>query len=74
MDYAAPGDHGVKIKENEMKKKCLNLARELKKWNMTVIGALGSILKDLVRELEELEIGGLAENSELQHSCDRQEY
>ena len=53
-----------------MKKKCkyLDLARELKKlWNMKVkivpivIGALGKIIKGLIKGLKDLEIGGRAE-------------
>ena len=48
VDFAVPTDHRVKLKENEMKDKYLDLARELKNlWNMKVmvmpivIGALG---------------------------------
>ena len=52
MDFALPGDHRVKIKENEKRDKYLDLAGELKRlWNMKVtvkpiiIGALGTINK-----------------------------
>ena len=38
VDIAVLADHKVKLKENEKKDKCLDLARELKKlWNMKVI-------------------------------------
>ena len=57
----------MKIKENETRDKSLDFKRELKKpWNMKltsipiVIFALGTIPKELVRELEDLEIGGRA--------------
>ena len=54
-------DQRVKLKESEKRDKYLDLARELKKlWNMKVIpiviGALGTISKGLVKELEDLEI------------------
>ena len=65
LDFAVPADHGVKLKESEKKIKCLDLAWELKKlWNMKVavilivIGALGTVTKGLVKELEDLEIRG----------------
>ena len=69
VDFAVSADNGVKIKENEMRDKYLNLVIELEKkvWNMkvtvipVVIGALGMILKSLVRWLEELEIRGQSE-------------
>ena len=58
--------HRVKIKENEKRDKYLDLAKELKKtlWDMramvisTVISALGTIPKDLVKGLKDLVIGG----------------
>ena len=56
--------HRVKNNEREMRDKYFDLARELRKqWNIKmtvipmVIGALGRDIKDLGRELEELEIG-----------------
>ena len=65
MDFALPTDHRVKLKENEKKDKCLDLACELKKlWNMKVtiipivIGALGTVTEGLVKGLEDLEIRG----------------
>ena len=68
MDFAVPGDHRVKLKENEKKDKYLDLARELKKlWNKKVtiipiiISALGTVIKGLVKGLENLEITGRME-------------
>ena len=61
-------EFAVEIKENEKRDKYFDLARELKKvWYMKVTVilivncALGTVLKGLVRELEELEIGGRIE-------------
>ena len=66
-DFAVPADPRVKIKEKEKRYKYLDLARELKKLQHmkvmvipVIIGALGMIPKNLVRGLEELEIGGRA--------------
>ena len=63
MDFSIPVHHRVKLKENEKKDKCLDLARELKKlWNMKVtvipivVGAFGAILNNLKKRLDELEI------------------
>ena len=63
--------HGRSQSENKRKRKkrqYLDLARELKKlWNMkvtvilTIISALWTISKGLVKGIEELEIGGQAE-------------
>ena len=54
--------------ESEKKGKYLDLARELKKlWNMkvtiipTVIGAFGTVIKGILKGLEELEIRGRVE-------------
>ena len=64
----SPADHGINLKESEKKDKYLDLARELKKlWNMKVtivpivIGALGTISKELLKGLEDLEVGGRVE-------------
>ena len=53
----------VKLKESEKRDKYMDLARELKKlWNMKVIvksiviGALDTVTKGLILELEDLEI------------------
>ena len=61
VNFAVPADHGVKLKESEKRDKYLDLARELKKlWNMKVmvipivIGALGTITKELIKGLEEI--------------------
>ncbi len=68
MNFAVPADHRVKLKENEKKDKYHDLARELKKlgdMKVTVIpivvGALGTVRKELVQGLEDLEIRGRAE-------------
>ena len=61
-------DHSVKLNECEKRNKYLDLARELKNlWNMKVtvipivIGALGTVTKELVQGLESLEIRGRVE-------------
>ena len=53
------------MKECEKKDKYLDLARELKKlWNMKVtivpivIGAFGTVTKELIKVLEDIEVGG----------------
>ena len=63
MGFAVPTDYKVKLKESEKIDKYQDLAREQKKlWNMKmtvipiVIGALGTVTKGLVQELEDLEI------------------
>ena len=68
VDFAVPADHIINLKESEKKDKYLDLARKLKKvWNMKVtivsivIGALGTIIKGLLKGLEDLEIGGRVE-------------
>ena len=65
MDFAVSADYRVKLKESEKKDKYLDLARELKKlWNIEVafipivIGALGTVTKELIKGLEDLEIRG----------------
>ena len=62
VDFAVPADYRVKLK-GEKRDKYLDLARELKKlWNMkmtvipTVVGALVTIPKELVKGLEDLEM------------------
>ena len=56
------------MKECEKKDKYLDLARELKKiWNMKVtiipivIGAFGTVTKELLKGLEDLEVDGPVE-------------
>ena len=60
------------MKEFEKKDKYLDLARELKKlWNMKVmivlivIGAFGTITKGLSKCLEDLEVGGRVETTQM---------
>ena len=63
MDFAVSANHRVVMKESD-KFKCQDLAKEKKLWNMKVtiipivIGALGTITKELIKELEDLEIRG----------------
>ena len=59
VDFAVSADNRINLKESEKKDKYLDLARELKKlWNMKVtivpivIGALGTITKGLLKDLE----------------------
>ena len=68
VDFAVSKDHRVELKESEKKNKYQDLAWELKKlWNMkvTVIpiitGMLGTVTKELVEGLEDLEIRGQVE-------------
>ena len=68
MNFTVPADYSVKLKESEKRNKYRNIARELNKlWNfkMTVMsivnGALGSVTKGMVQELEDLEIRGRVE-------------
>ena len=68
VDFAVPADHRINLKECEKKDKYFDLARELKKlWNMKVtvvpivIGALGTITTGLLKDLEDLEVGGWVE-------------
>ena len=74
MDFAIPAQHGIKSKEREKRDKYLELARELKKlWNMkltlipTVFGALGMILKGLVRNWKTYELKDKKRSLKLQH-------
>ena len=74
MNFSVPADNIVKLKESE-KKKYLDLARELKKETVEhevtiiqiVIGALGTVIKDLVQGVDDLEITGGWRLSKLQH-------
>ena len=61
IDFAVPYDTRLNDKEVEKTKKCLDLARELKKvWNMNVtvvglvVGALGTLAKALEKILKTL--------------------
>ena len=67
MDFAVSADHRTKLKESE-KNKFLDLARELKKLgNMKVtflpiiIDTFGTVTKELIEGLEDLEIKGQRE-------------
>ena len=64
VDFAVPADHRINLNECA-KNKYLNLARELKRlWSMKVTivpfvtGAFGTIIKGLLKGLEDLEVGG----------------
>ena len=66
-NFAVLADHRIKLKESE-KDKYLDLARELKKlWNMKVtiipimIGAFGTVIRGLLKGLEDLEVEGRVE-------------
>ena len=68
LDFAAPANHMVKLKESEKRDTYPDLTRELKKlWNMnvtiilTIIGALGKVTKGLVLGQGDLEIMGWVE-------------
>ena len=72
VDFAVRADHRINLKECEKKDKYLDLARELKKlWNMkvtivsSVIGALGTITKGLLKGLEDLDVGGWEETIQM---------
>ena len=64
VDFAVSTDHRIKLKECEKKDKYLDLTRELKElWNMKVtiipivIGTFGTVIKGLLKGLENLEVG-----------------
>ena len=68
VDFAVPANHRIKLKECEKKDKYLDLARELKKlWNMKVtiipivIDAFETVTKELLKGLEDLEVGSRVE-------------
>ena len=72
VDFAVPADDRINLKECEKKDKYLDLARELKKlWNMKVtivpimIGAFSTITKELLKGLEDLEVGGRVETIQM---------
>ena len=63
VDFAVPADYWAKLKESEKSNKYLDLARELRKlcdMKVTVIpiviDALGTVTKEWVKGLEEIEI------------------
>ena len=68
VDFAVPADYRIKLKECEKRDKYLDLVRESKKlWNMKVtiipivIGAFGTVTKELLKGREDLEVGGRVE-------------
>ena len=68
VDFDFPADHRIKLKECEKSDNYVDLARNLKKlWNMQVtitqivIGAIGTVIKGLLKGLEDLEVGGRVE-------------
>ena len=72
VDFAVPADHRIILKECEKKDKYLDLARELKNlWNIQVtvvpivIGAFSTITKGLLKDLENLEVGGRVETIQM---------
>ena len=76
VDFAVPADHRIKLKECEKRDNYLELARELKKKQLrnikvtiipVVIGAFGTLTKQLLKGLEDLEVGGRVETILLQH-------
>ena len=69
MDFAAPADHRVKMKENEKIDEYFDLIRELKMlWNMKVtvipivVGALGTVPKCPEKRRCEVKISGRIKN------------
>ena len=72
MIIAVPADHRIKLKECEKKDKYLDLARVLKKlWNVTiipiVIGAFGTVTKELLKDLENWKLTDEWRPSKRQH-------
>ena len=68
MDFAIAEDRRIKLEKSENRDKYQDLARYMKKlWNLKVtvipivIGALGTIPKRLVTEVENLEMRGQVE-------------
>ena len=66
VNFTVPADRMVKLKESKKRDKYIDLARELKKklWNMKVtviqivIGALGTVSKEVIKGLEDMKIRG----------------
>ena len=68
VDFAVPADYRINLKECEKKYKYLDLARELKKLRnvkVTIVpmvtGAFGTVTKGLLKDLEDMEVGGRLE-------------
>ena len=71
VDFAIPADHRIKLKECEKKDKYFDLSKELKTLRNTkvtiitmVIGALGTVTKELFKGLEDLDVGGRVETTQ----------
>ena len=60
VDFAVLADHKVKLKEKR-KDKDLDLSKELNSRGTIVIGALGTVNKQLVQRLEDMEVRGRVE-------------
>ena len=69
MDFAVSADHMVKLKESKKRDKYLDLARELKKLfniKVTMIPiVIGTVYKGLVQGLEDLEIRGRMDTTQI---------
>ena len=72
VDFAVPADHRIKLKEWEKRDKYLDIAREVKRlWNMKVtivgivIGAFGTISKELLKGLEDMDVAGRVETIQM---------
>ena len=72
VDFAILTDLWIKLKECEKKDKYLDLARDLKKlWNMKVtiipivIVTFGIVTKGLLKDLDDLEVGGRVETIQM---------
>ena len=72
VDFAVPAGHRIKLKECVKKDKYFDLAKELKKlWNIKVtivpigISAFGTIIKGILKGLEDLKVGGWVETIQM---------
>ena len=80
VDFTAPADHRIKLKECEKKNKYLDLAKELKNlWNMhmtiipIVIRAFGTVTKGLLRDWKTWKLTDEWRPSKLLHYWERPE-
>ena len=80
MDFAVPVDNRVTMKESKKIDKYLDLARELKNWNMrltvipVVVGALRTVDRGLGNYWRNWKSEEESEASRLQHGSDQLEY
>ena len=69
VDFALKADRRTKFKESEKRDKYQDLARELKnnRWDveMIIINALSTVIKGLVKGLDNLEIRGRVETIQI---------